>query len=71
VDTDLPSQLANERRAPSLRRALIWSLSSFTAMVAATIAACGGGGDANGATPPPAGTGPAKATVLGASLASP
>ncbi|MES2957702.1 MAG: PQQ-dependent sugar dehydrogenase [Pseudomonadota bacterium] len=62
------------RQPPSLRRALAWSLSSFAALIVGSIAACGGGGgDAIGATPPPSpvGTGPAKATVLGATLASP
>jgi glucose/arabinose dehydrogenase len=56
--------------APSLRRAVGWAAGSFTALVVASIAACGGA--ANGSVTPPAPpAGPPKATLLGATLSSP
>ena len=56
--------------APSLRRAFGWAAGCFTALIVASIAACGGA--ANGSVTPPAPpAGPPKATLLGATLSSP
>ena len=56
---------------PSLRRAFAWCGAGFAAMIVASIAACGSG-DAAAQTAPTAQTArPAKATVLGATLATP
>ena len=56
----------------SLGRALLWSASCFVAMLAGSIAACGGASGAAPAPPaPPPAAGPAKATVLAANLSSP
>ncbi len=71
--TDLSSPTAS---APSLRRAVGWTVAGFVALIAGSIAACGGG-SSSAAVPPaaasglPPAAGPAKASVLGASLASP
>ena len=57
---------------PTLFRALGWTAACFVALVAGSIAACGGGSSAAATPPaPPPATGPAKATLLGATLASP
>ena len=57
---------------PSLGRTLAWSAVCFLAMLAGSIAACGGASGAAPAPPPsPLAAGPAKASVLGASLSSP
>ena len=56
---------------PSLRRALGWSAAAMSALIALTIAACGGGSSAAPATDGPAPSGAPKATVLGVTLASP
>ena len=66
--TELPT---SGEREPTLGRALGWTAGGFVALVAATIAACGGGSSASATPPPPPGAGPARATVLGVSLASP
>ena len=57
---------------PTLFRALGWTAACFVALVAGSIAACGGGSSAAATPPaPPPATAPAKATLLGATLASP
>ena len=57
---------------PTLFRALGWTAACFVALVAGSIAACGGGSSAAATPPaPPPATGAAKATLLGATLASP
>lgn len=56
---------------PSLRRALGWSAAAMSALIALTIAACGGGTGAALAIDGPAPSGAPKATVLGVTLASP
>ncbi len=57
--------------APTLTRAVGWTLGGFVTMIAATIAACGGGGSASATLPAPPSAGPPRATVLGVSLSSP
>ena len=64
VAPDTPSR-------PSLRRALGWSAAAMSALIALTIAACGGGTGAALAIDGPAPSGAPKATVLGVTLASP
>jgi len=59
----LPSPAAS---APSLRRAVSWTAAGFVALVAGSIAACGGSSSA--ATPP---ANPPRASVLAVTLASP
>jgi glucose/arabinose dehydrogenase len=66
--TAVPSPSAS---APSLRRALGWTVGSFITLTVASIAACGGGANGNVTPLPPPAAGPAKATVLGAALSSP
>ena len=58
---------------PSLRRALGWSAAAMSALIALTIAACGGGSSSGAApaTDGPAASGAPRATVLGVTLASP
>jgi glucose/arabinose dehydrogenase len=66
--TAVPSPTAS---APSLRRALGWTVGSFITVTVASIAACGGGANASVTPLPPPAAGPPKATLLGAALSSP
>jgi glucose/arabinose dehydrogenase len=61
-----------QHRPPSFGRAVTTVTVTLLAATAIGIVACGGGSDApSPPPPPPPPTGPAKATVLGATLASP
>jgi glucose/arabinose dehydrogenase len=68
---NVPAHPSDDRDPPSLRRAIAWSAASLLAVVALSIAACGGGSSAAPAATSSAAAGPPKATVLGATLASP
>jgi glucose/arabinose dehydrogenase len=58
-------------RAPTFGRSLAHASLALVTATALGIAACGGGGGDAGTAPPPPPTGPARATVLGVTLASP
>ena len=69
-----PLAASHNPGAPTLRRAIGWSVAGFVAMIAASIGACGGANGAGAAAAPPlasAPAGPVRASVLGAALARP
>jgi hypothetical protein len=67
-----PAPLQPTGKVPTLARALGWTAACFIALVAGSIVACSEIGHASVApTAQAAGSSAAKATVLGAALASP